>query len=371
MTRFALPPALALLATTALAAPALADVPRVATDVLPVHGLVARVMDGVGMPDLIVPAMASPHGHAMRPSEAAALEGADLLVWMGPSLTPALGRAVEVLADGTARLDLLEVEGAVTRAYGDDHAHDHGDAHGHAEEAADDHGHDEDHDHGHDHAEAEEAGHDHDHDHGHDHGEDHAEEAGHDHDHHHEEAAAAGDHDHGPGDIDPHAWLDPVNAGLWLGAIAEALAAQDPENAAAYRANAEAGRAEIAAAADALAARLAPVADRPFAVFHDAYGYLEARYDLTNAGALRVGDAAAPGAARVSELRARIEADGIGCLFVEPQFDEGLAVTVAEGTGARIATLDPLGSGIEPGPGHYVAFLDAVGTSIAGCFAPS
>jgi len=36
--------------------------PQVVTDIAPVHSLVARVMDGVGTPDLLVPQSASPHG---------------------------------------------------------------------------------------------------------------------------------------------------------------------------------------------------------------------------------------------------------------------------------------------------------------------
>ena len=41
--------------------PALADAPRVATDIPPVHFLAAMVMEGVGTPDLLLPPGASPH----------------------------------------------------------------------------------------------------------------------------------------------------------------------------------------------------------------------------------------------------------------------------------------------------------------------
>ena len=68
------------------ASTALADVPQVATDIAPVHGLVSRVMQGVGTPELIVPAGATPHDFALRPSQARALQNADLVVWMGPAL---------------------------------------------------------------------------------------------------------------------------------------------------------------------------------------------------------------------------------------------------------------------------------------------
>ena len=67
--------ATALLTTTAFAAP------NVVASIKPVHSLVAAVMAGVGEPTLIVKGSASPHTYALRPSDAGALESADL----GPS----------------------------------------------------------------------------------------------------------------------------------------------------------------------------------------------------------------------------------------------------------------------------------------------
>ncbi len=60
-----------------MGATALADALSVAVDIAPVHSLVARVMDGVGTPDLVIPAGALPHEHTLHPSEAAALEDAE------------------------------------------------------------------------------------------------------------------------------------------------------------------------------------------------------------------------------------------------------------------------------------------------------
>jgi len=65
-----------------------ADVPRIAADIAPIHSLVARVMDGVGTPELIVSPGASPHEYSLRPSQASALQAADLVFWVSPSLTP-------------------------------------------------------------------------------------------------------------------------------------------------------------------------------------------------------------------------------------------------------------------------------------------
>ena len=55
-----------------VAGAAQADVPRVAVDIAPLHSIVASVMGALGTPDLLVPPGASPHGNAMRPSEARA-----------------------------------------------------------------------------------------------------------------------------------------------------------------------------------------------------------------------------------------------------------------------------------------------------------
>ena len=62
----------ATLAAVLLGGTAIADVPSVAVDIAPVHSLVARVMDGVGSPDLVIPPGASPHEYSLRPSEAEA-----------------------------------------------------------------------------------------------------------------------------------------------------------------------------------------------------------------------------------------------------------------------------------------------------------
>ena len=53
---------------------------------------------GVGEPGLILPPGASPHGYALRPSEARLLQDADLVVWIGPALTPWLADPIATLA---------------------------------------------------------------------------------------------------------------------------------------------------------------------------------------------------------------------------------------------------------------------------------
>ena len=98
----------------ALAAGAASAAPRVATDIAPIHSIAARVMAGVATPELIVPPGASEHDYALRPSEAALLQDADLVVWVGPTLTPWLVGPIAALAPTAALVTLEDAPGIAT-----------------------------------------------------------------------------------------------------------------------------------------------------------------------------------------------------------------------------------------------------------------
>ncbi|QQA43657.1 zinc ABC transporter substrate-binding protein [Pelagovum pacificum] len=312
-----------------------AEVPRVMTDIAPVHSLVARVMEGVGEPEVLLPPGASPHDYSFRPSDARRLSDADLVVWMGEGLEPWLADPIETLGSG-ATLELLETDGWPKRELSD--AHDHG-------VDGDDHDHDHDeHDH------ADEAHDDHDHE-GEDH-EDHDTHAGHGHDH---------------GDFDPHAWLDPFNAGVWLTHIAEALSEADPENAQTYAENAEAAQDDLASLISEITAQLGDPGDATFAVGHDAYGYFFDRFELTMSGAVTLSDAQAPGPARIAALKEQFAEDGTRCILVDPQSGAEWPALTIEGTDIAVKEVDPLGGGIETGPDFYPALLRDMAGKLADC----
>lgn len=160
-----------------------------------------------------------------------------------------------------------------------------------------------------------------------------------------------------------------MNAARWLGGIAAELARLDPENAAIYAANAQAAQAELATLQADIAARMAKLSG-DFVVFHDAYHYFEARFDIEAAGAISLSDASDPGPARVAEIRDLVAETGIQCVFVEPQFNRGIVDAVFEGTGVRIGVIDPIGANLAPGPGLYPALLDAMAHSFESCLGP-
>ena len=326
---------------------AVAEVPRVVTDIAPVHSLVAQVMAGVGVPDLLIDKATSPHHFALRPSQARALQEADLVVWIGAGLSPALSGAIADLAGAGKEMALLSVPQTDLLPIREDvrfeaHHHDDHDDHGH-----DDQGHDDHDDHGHD-----DHGHD---DHGHDdHGHDDNEDEGHE------------DHAH-DGAIDPHAWLDPDNAALWLTAIAEELAAADPDHAQTYLRNAENAARQVEHLADQIEADCAATPPPAFIVFHDAYQYFEDAFDISAQGAISLSDASAPSAARLSEIRTIVAEQGVECLFAEPQFDPDILSAVADAAPVSIAVIDPYGGHISTGVDFYPALLQDLATVISGC----
>ncbi|WP_045387118.1 zinc ABC transporter substrate-binding protein [Falsirhodobacter sp. alg1] len=310
---------LASLATPALAAPS------VVTDIAPVTSLVSQVMGTTGKPTGLLPAGADPHHFQMRPSQAGALQDADLVIWLGPEMTPWLTGPLEA-ANPDAMLRLLNTSGLHLLSYADDDHDDH-----------DDHGHD-------DHGEHDHEGHDHE---GHDH-------ADHDEDEHHHEGT------------DPHAWLNPENAVLWLDAIATELSEIDPENAETYRANANAAIAATKELDEKLAAQLAPVADQPIVLFHDAYNYLADHYGLNVAGAISAGDASSPSAARLAEIRA--SAGPATCIFPEKQHDPKLAQQMADDAGVHLGgALDPEGTSLTQDADLYATMMQDLVDTLTDC----
>ena len=310
---------------------AFADVPKVAVDIAPVHSLVSRVMEGVGTPKLVIPAGASPHGYSLRPSEAKALQDADMVIWMGEDLAPWMEKSVETLSKGAEVITLLEESETKLLDFREValfEEHDHGDHDDHDD-------HDKDHD---------------------DHDKDHDDHDGHD------------DHDeHAHGEHDPHAWLSVENAQTWLNLVAGKLSAADPENAGVYFANAAEARAEIDALVKEVNSILGPVRGRNFVVFHDAYQYFETSFDFPAAGAISLGDASDPSAARIAEIQGRVRNEGINCVLSEPQYNPNLVETVLSGTDAKTGIIDPLGSNLEPGPKLYGDLIRNMAKALAGC----
>ncbi len=298
---------------------------RVVASIKPVHSLVSAIMDGVAEPHLIIRGASSPHTFSMRPSDAAALEGADVIFLIDERKETALAGPIANLGDSALVVRLSDAPGITLwslRAGGAFEMHTHG--------------HDED-------------------------------------DPQDEEAEDEQDHDdlHDHGEFDMHIWLDPVNAAVMAEAITDALSEADPANAAAYHDNEHDLIHRLEDLTDELDAALAPIRDKPFIVLHDSYRYFEDRFGLAAAGSITVNPERAPGVQRVTQIRDRVrELEGV-CVFAEPQFDRRIVDVIIEGTQARAGTIDPLGAAIDDGSELYFELMRALASSFKDCLAGS
>ena len=311
--------------------------PNVVVSIKPIHSLVAAVMEGVAEPKLIVEGAASPHTYTMKPSNARAIQNADVVFWIGPNMEAFLDKPLDALSKSATVVALGNAPGLEKlpfREGGAFEAHDDGDEHE-----------------GHDHGAEKHEGHDHA-------GEEH-------HDHAADEAHA--DHEHSHEGFDTHLWLDPMNAKAMAKEIEAKLIAADPANIAVYNKNTLALMKKLDALDAELKATVEPVKNKPFVVFHDAYQYFEHRYDIRVAGSITVSPETTPGAERLSEIHHKLVDLGATCVFAEPQFTPKLINVVTEGTKARAGVLDPEGASLTEGPDLYFELMRNLGNSLTDC----
>lgn len=294
----------------ALSLPAHAEVPKVVASIQPLHSLAAMVMDGLGTPTLLVSGSASEHGYTLKPSDMRAIEAAQVAVIVDTGYETFLAKPLKARGDKIATIAMADLPGLTVyepREGGVWEAHDH-------------------------------KKHDHD---------------AHGHDHHDE--------------LDGHVWLDPRNGQLLLTALSEQLSELDPANAATYHRNADAARATLAALDGALKDKLAPLAGKPFVVFHDAYQYFEARYGLNGVGSITVDPDRSPSAKRMAALKDKLVKAKAACVFREPQFPAAIVDSLAKSANTRVGLLDPQGATLPPGPGLYPALLENMADSLTKC----
>lgn len=163
----------------------------------------------------------------------------------------------------------------------------------------------------------------------------------HDHDDHDDH----NDHDHEGEVMNAHVWLDPSLAMVQVRNIAEGLANADPDHADAYRSNAEAYILKLEQLKAEIAEQLAPYAGREIITFHEAFTYFAEAFGLHVAGVIATEPGEEPSTRDIADTCDLVNTLGIRTLFVEPQYPQKAAQTIARETGASIYTLDPCVSG--------------------------
>lgn len=245
----------------------------------------------------IVPAGADVHTFQPSPSDAQKISGSEVVFqnglgleeWMDGLVESAGGEGARVVELGEGLETLEEEEG-----------HGHGEEAGHNEEEA---------------ATAEE---------------------GHDEEEHDAEEHA---HEHAEGN--PHLWLDVHNAERYVEKIRDTLVEADPEGAETYRANAEEYLAELEeldAYVEEKAAGI-PEERRKLVTFHDAFPYFAAAYGFEPVDVILQNPEAEPSGREAADLVREIEEQDVPAVFTEPQFNQGVADTIAEEAGVEVYEL--------------------------------
>ena len=157
----------------------------------------------------------------------------------------------------------------------------------------------------------------------------------------HEQTREIGHH-HDHGQIDPHIWLDPVNAQAIVAAIATAVSETDPDNASVYAANAEAYINQLRVLDAEFQAVLAPAAGREFVTTHAAFAYMAKRYNLKQAAIMGIDPEAEPTPEAMARIIKHIKNNNIAYIFAEPVLTSKLAVIISRETGAQVLELNPV-----------------------------
>jgi zinc transport system substrate-binding protein len=276
---------------------------KVVVTIKPVHALALQIMRGVGEPTLLVKGASSPHGYALTPGDAIALSHAALLFRVSPTIEPFTQKLISALPDSVEVVTLIDAPGLHLLTARREVTFNAEDLH----------------------------------------------------------AGGA------LGDSDGHVWLDPGNAQRIVEQIARVLSRHDPANAATYGANASTLKSRLQDLAVELDGLLKPVSDRPFIVLHDAMQYFERRFRLNAVGAISVSPEIPPSGSRLLQLRQRITAGSIVCVFAEPWHGGSLVSTMIEGTGVRVGTLDPEGVALDPGPDVYFTLMRGLAGELTHC----
>lgn len=306
--------AVALLLVFGAIGPCRAEPTGVVATLSPIHSLLSLVMEGVSQPYLLLNPNKSPHTYQMRPSDAAAIHSARIIFRISPDLEVFLNKSLANLADraNPARvINLIDTPGLQrypARADGLLFDMD-GQNHHHVHPS-------------------------------------------------HETEASR---------LDTHIWLDPHNAKTIVRAMASHLTELDPDHRVTYNTNLERALSKLQALDDRARTMLHPVRTQPFVVFHDAYQYLERRYQLTNLGAMSNLAIGASSARRLERLQQEIHRLHVRCVFVEPQFDAHIAAKLTAIPHVSTRTLDPIGASVPPGPDAYVGMMEKNILSLVTC----
>jgi zinc transport system substrate-binding protein len=151
----------------------------------------------------------------------------------------------------------------------------------------------------------------------------------------------AHDHGHSHSSLqDPHVWLNPRLVKHIAESIKAAFVTIDSENREHYESRYQRFVGELDELDHAIRQQLAEIKNRKFMVYHPSWGYFADEYKLQQI-AIEV-EGKQPGAKSLSRLIEQAQQNRVKVIFVQQQFSDRDAKTVADQVGAKLLVVDPL-----------------------------
>lgn len=147
--------------------------------------------------------------------------------------------------------------------------------------------------------------------------------------------------------VDPHVWLSPENAKTEAHNMATAFAEADPEHATYYKQRYDDFARDIDTLRSEYAVKFAAAPSRTFVTGHAAFSYLARDFNLTQLSLTNVFASGEPSVRHLKELADACKEAHIRTIFVEHGESPKIAETLAQETGATLATIDTLEEGEE------------------------
>ena len=151
----------------------------------------------------------------------------------------------------------------------------------------------------------------------------------------------AHDHSHSHGSLqDPHVWLNPRLVKHIAESIKTEFVKIDSENREHYESRYQSFIGELDQLDHAIRQQLAGINNRKFMVYHPSWGYFADEYKLQQIAIEMEGKQ--PGAKSLSRLIKQAQQNRVKVIFVQQQFSDRDAKTVADQVGAKLLVADPL-----------------------------
>ena len=177
--------------------------------------------------------------------------------------------------------------------------------------------------------------------------------------------------DRSQGDVhamgNPHFLMDPLNAGIVAGHLANVFCRLDADGCASYQDNLSRFRRTLDARMKIWTETLAPYRGTPIVTYHNTWRYFAKRFQLQAETFLEPKPGIPPSPPHLAKVIKKMKAAGMKAILVEPFQSRKTAEVVAGHTGATVVDVCQFPGGI-PGTDDYFALMDGTVNTIARAF---